>query len=92
MSTIRWGDREGMGPVLSARFGEKFFMYAVSTHCDFEPAGAASNAEATLRDGEWCAAPVENRPFLYNAALDDPNTMPRLQLSIDACLLLRAHR
>jgi hypothetical protein len=67
-------------------------MYALNVSSDIEPAVAASNAEATSRDGGWCAAPVEIRPFLYNDSLDDPNTMPRLQLSMDACLLLRAHR
>jgi hypothetical protein len=82
-----------MGPVVGAQFGKKFFMYALSVSSDIESAVAASNAEATSRDGGWCSAPVENRPFLYNAApLDDPNTMPRPQLSMDACLLLRAHR
>jgi hypothetical protein len=32
-----------------------------------------------------------DRSFIMTT-LDDPNTMPRLGLSIDACLLLRVHR
>jgi hypothetical protein len=37
-------------------------------------------------------APLKlDRSFIMTS-LDDPNTMPRLQLSMDACLFLRAHR
>jgi hypothetical protein len=35
--------------------------------------------------------PLKIDRSLIMTPLDDPNTMPRLQLSMDACLLLRAH-